>query len=39
MNDGEHAMHKHKGVGEFVLLRSTVELAQVVKLSSDESYE
>jgi hypothetical protein len=29
-------LHRHKGVGEFMLLRSTVELAQVLVSSSDE---
>jgi hypothetical protein len=37
-NDGEHAMRRHKGVGEFVVLRSTVELAQVLISGGDESY-
>jgi hypothetical protein len=36
MSDGECATHRHKRLGEVVLLRSTAELAQVSLLSSGE---
>jgi len=36
MSDEEHATHRHKRLGEVVLLRSTAELAQVLLLSSGE---
>ena len=36
MSDEEHATHRHKRLGEVLLLRSTAELAQVLLLSSGE---
>jgi len=36
MNDGEHATHRHKRLGEVVLLRSTSELAQILTLSGEK---
>ena len=36
MKDGEHATHKHKRLGEVVLLRSTSELAQVLTFTTRE---
>lgn len=36
MNEGEHATHRHKRLGEVVLLRSTAELAQISILGTSE---
>jgi hypothetical protein len=36
MNESEHATHRHKRLGEVVMLRSTAELAQVFILGSSE---